>query len=578
MIEQNSLLNLQSNPLDQYNEAVFTWTMDGTIVYWGIGAQKMFGYSSSEAVGRTLDNLLKIIYPYCIEDMKKVLDRYGIWNGELTYTCKNQKKLVVDTIKKLVVNEHGSKTVLETCRVITRRRKSGDGACWNKLKAELLLEVAGKLLASDRPQEIIEELCTNVMHFLDCSVFFNYLVNGDEKMLYLNSYGGISQKTAHKIRLLDYCDSFCSNVIKNGYMEVAEKVQENYESRTSLIKSLGVKAYACHPLKEHNNVIGILSFGSSSKERFDKDELDLMKAVADHVAVAMNRIRMEEKIREQHQLMINAEIEKNNALKKAIDMKDEFLSLISHEFKTPITVINSAIQAMEVLCRDELTDRTRGFLAKIKQNSLRQLRLVNNLLEITRISAGQFKVNKKNHDIVFITETIVKSINLYSQQKGVNMSFTSPIPEKIVGLDEEKYERIMLNLLSNAIKFTPKGKCVKVTISQLKGFLSIKVKDEGIGIPKDKIKLIFERFGQVDSSLSRQAEGTGIGLSLVKMLVELLGGSISVKSEVNAGSTFKIILPDVTVTDEPSTEELNGLCDNRLIQSTAIEFSDIYFD
>jgi len=281
-------------------------------------------------------------------------------------------------------------------------------------------------------------------------------------------------------------------------------------------------------------------------------------------------------IKNHHEELLKVEKEKNHALLRAIEMKDEFLSLISHEFKTPITVINSAIQAMEFLCKDELTDKSKSYLKKIRQNSYRQLRLVNNLLDITRISAGHIKLFKKNHDIIFITKSIVESIYLYTQQKGIYLLFSSKLTKKVIGLDEEKYERILLNLLSNAIKYTPKGKRILVTISSQKGLVCIKVKDEGIGIPKDKQTIIFERFGQVDSSLSRQAEGAGIGLNLVKMFVETLGGSISIKSKIGIGSTFTILLPSEQIQESKIEKTMQEISDNRLIQATAIEFSDIY--
>ena len=272
--------------------------------------------------------------------------------------------------------------------------------------------------------------------------------------------------------------------------------------------------------------------------------------------------------------------EKIDTLKKAIVMKDEFLSIISHEFKTPITVINSAIQAMELICKNELSDKAKGFLNKIRQNSNRQLKLVNNLLDITRINSGHFEIHKKDMDMVLLTKSITESIAIFAEQKHIKLSFSSTLREKLIGIDEEKFERILLNLLSNAVKFTPEGKSVTVKVSQKvvnrKCMVCIQVNDKGIGIPYDKQKLIFERFGQVDSSLSRQAEGTGIGLSLVKMLVEMMGGEIILESKPGAGSTFTILLPVTKAKETPIEQLINEISDKRLIQATAIEFSDIY--
>lgn len=277
--------------------------------------------------------------------------------------------------------------------------------------------------------------------------------------------------------------------------------------------------------------------------------------------------------------LLKVEKEKTETLKKAIEMKDEFISLISHEFKTPLTVINSAIQTMELICKNELSYKAKGFLNKIRQNSNRQLKLVNNLLDVTRINAGHLKNNQKNMDIVFLTKSITESIAIYAEQKSIRLSFSSTLVKKVIGIDEEKYERILLNLLSNAVKFTPEGKSVTVKVFQkiVKGKCKVylQVRDKGVGIPHDKKKLIFERFGQVDSSLTRQSEGTGIGLTLVKMLVEILGGEITLESKEGMGCMFTIILPTRKVKGTP-IEQIKEINDNRLIQATTIEFSGIY--
>lgn len=274
--------------------------------------------------------------------------------------------------------------------------------------------------------------------------------------------------------------------------------------------------------------------------------------------------------------LLKVEREKNETLEKALEMKDEFLSLISHEFRTPINVISTAIQALNYIYGNELSDKVKEYLGTIRQNTFRQLRLVNNLLDITRANAGRIKINKKNIDIVFITKAITESVYDYAAQKGVRVSLNSSFKEKIIGIDDEKYERIILNLISNAIKFTSEGESILVTLRSVKGNIRVEVKDNGIGIPPDKIDIIFDKFGQVDSSLSRQAEGTGIGLSLVKMFVKALGGSISVKSKVGKGSTFTVLFPNEKVAEEENVLKMEELMNNRLIEVTNVEFSDVY--
>ena len=290
------------------------------------------------------------------------------------------------------------------------------------------------------------------------------------------------------------------------------------------------------------------------------------------------RKKTEEKIKKQQQLLYKAEREQREILEKALIMKDEFISLISHELKTPLNVIYSAIQLIENVYINSVPERVQGLIGNIKQNTFRQLRLANNLLDYTKINSGQFKLNMKNIDIVFLTKVIAQSVEVYSNQKNIKMSFKSNVQSKIISIDEEKFERIMLNIISNAIKFTDDGGEIVVTLNEdiKTNSLKVKVKDTGIGIPKDKQELVFERFGQVDNNLSRRAEGTGIGLSLVKLLVDILEGTIEVDSELGVGSTFIITLPIKKEVVEKDVEKCLD-SDSRLVNEIKVQFSDIYF-
>ncbi|MDD4504040.1 MAG: ATP-binding protein, partial [Clostridiaceae bacterium] len=158
--------------------------------------------------------------------------------------------------------------------------------------------------------------------------------------------------------------------------------------------------------------------------------------------------------------------------------------------------------------------------------------------------------------------------------------FTSKLPQRVIGIDDEKFERILLNLLSNAIKYTPSGKKIVVELSaklnKNKRMVCIKVKDQGIGIPKEKHNLIFERFGQVDSTLTKQAEGSGIGLFLVKLMMDAFNGEILLESESGKGSVFTLMIPSKKVKENIKEWEIQHISDSRIVQSIATEFSDIY--
>jgi PAS domain S-box-containing protein len=338
----------------------------------------------------------------------------------------------------------------------------------------------------------------------------------------------------------------------------------------------GEKVKNCRMMMKRTQGVSVLEF--TSTPLFDQDDKVIMTiSLCRDITEAVQRERLIKKNQEQ---LLKAEMEKNEALEKAIRFKDEFLSLMFHEFKTPITVIISAIQAMEHICGDQLSDKIRLYLNRIKQNAYRQLRLVNNLLEMARIDSGQLKIKRANHDIVFLTESITNSVMLYANQKGISLAFSSELDKMVIGIDDEKYERILLNLLSNAIKNTPGDRAINVRVSKVQTQtgekVCVEVEDEGVGIPEDKMEAIFDKFSQVGSSLTRQAEGTGLGLSLVKLYVEAMDGEIALKSEVGKGTTFSVYLPARMAEETENQTSIAHMGDSRLIQSVAVEFSNLY--
>jgi len=168
-------------------------------------------------------------------------------------------------------------------------------------RLELLSYTASRLLASDNPQQIVEELCLKVMAFVDCDAFFNFLVDETVGRLHLNACAGIPKESMREIKWLDYGVAVCGCAARDACRIVAENIPATPDVRTELVKSYGIKAYACHPLMQENRVLGTLSFGTRSRTTFSADDLAMMKAVADHVAVAMARIRTENALRESEQ-------------------------------------------------------------------------------------------------------------------------------------------------------------------------------------------------------------------------------------------------------------------------------------
>lgn len=268
-----------------------------------------------------------------------------------------------------------------------------------------------------------------------------------------------------------------------------------------------------------------------------------------------------------------------NKVRELDKLKTEFFSNISHELKTPLNVIWTSVQLLKSLDYGGYQNNVSipRYLNIMNQNCLRLIRLINNIIDITKIDGNYLQVEMSNNDIIFTIEEISLSVVNYAESLGLNLIFDTEIEEKYMAFDQDKIERIILNLLSNAIKFTPKGGTIEVLVKEIEDNIRIIVKDSGIGIPEDKLKVIFDRFMQVDKSLSRKTEGSGIGLSLVKSLVELHGGTVKAESTYGSGSSFIIDLPVRVLEDNTIPVMKDKLIPpSNKIDRINIEFSDIY--
>jgi signal transduction histidine kinase len=274
-----------------------------------------------------------------------------------------------------------------------------------------------------------------------------------------------------------------------------------------------------------------------------------------------------------HGVDITEEFNHSKELEKITRLKDEFFTVISHELRTPITIIYSSLQLAYNIYGDEIHANIDKTLKRIDQNCSRLLKLVNNILDLSKAEAGFLSLNCSSFDIVNITEFIISSVNLYARSKNIELIFDTNEEECLVYFDRDKYEKILLNLLSNAIKFTPEGKQILVTMGIDEENVSLCVKDEGIGIPESKLDYIFDRFAQVNTSLSRRAEGTGIGLSLVKKLVEFMEGTILVRSQEGLGSEFLVVFKRQGL--ELRENQAIASIDTTISDKIDIEFSDI---
>lgn len=282
------------------------------------------------------------------------------------------------------------------------------------------------------------------------------------------------------------------------------------------------------PLLYDGKIIGSISLRQTRQPReWEEAEVELAQAVAAQAAIAVQQSRLYQTMRLQAEKLLELDRQKT-----------EFFQNVSHEFRTPLTLTIGPLES--VVAQQQGLSYDQSVIAL--RNSRRLLRLVNQLLDLQRLDAGRMQSRFRPCDLRGFAEQIVDSFRPYCEKKQIALltQFTH-CPE--IYLDQEKFDKVLYNLLSNAIKFTEAGGRIEVSLQATVEACWIQVKDTGIGIRADQLPHLFDRFRQADGSASRGYEGSGLGLALVKELVDLHGGQVSVNSTYGEGTTFTIRLP-----------------------------------
>lgn len=268
------------------------------------------------------------------------------------------------------------------------------------------------------------------------------------------------------------------------------------------------------------------------------------------IFIIWNRVKLLDSMIEQRTIELNNKLKKNEELYSKLlaheKYKNNYFINLSHELRTPLNIISATQNLIESLNKQDkkiTKDKMTHYMQGIKRNCGRLTNLIDNIIYTSKIEAGFYKLNIKEHDIVYLVEEVVLSMTDLSESKGIELIIEPYIEEKNIECDRVEIERVVINLISNAIKFTGNGGAIEVHIYDLSDYIKISVKDNGRGIDPKNHKAIFDRFSQEYSDTSEEYGGSGLGLTLSKQIIELHSGTILVESELGKGSEFIIMLP-----------------------------------
>ncbi|MGL5756075.1 MAG: ATP-binding protein [Paraclostridium sp.] len=267
-------------------------------------------------------------------------------------------------------------------------------------------------------------------------------------------------------------------------------------------------------------------------------------------------------------------LEEQEKAKEREMLKSDFVVNLSHELRTPINVILGVSKVLEFKAKKGTLDNEYilGKLENINLNSFRLLKISNNIIDMTKAESGMLKLNPQNCNIVSVIEDVFENSIIFAKRKNITMTFDTKCEEIKTSLDVSQIQRVILNLLSNAIKFTSENGYIHLYIWTEFDNIVIEVIDSGVGIPDEKISYIFHNFYQVDNLYTRKNEGSGIGLSVIKEIIQMHKGKIEVESTVGEGSTFRIYLP---IKIEENISDYDELNDENTKYLVDLEMSDI---
>ncbi len=323
------------------------------------------------------------------------------------------------------------------------------------------------------------------------------------------------------------------------------------------------------PLKVKDRILGSLTVDRTDEQSLSEEDLSLMTTLGNQVAIALDNadayhkiedlnVGLEARVRERTSALehLNTDLEGANVKLKEMDrLKSAFVSIVSHELRTPMTSIKGYVENMLDGLTGSLTERQQRYLERIRHNSERLTRMINELLDLSRIEAGQMHLHRRPAAAADLIEEVVEGLQNLAHAKGIDLTVAAPAGTPAIDGDHDKLHQVLTNLVHNAIKFTAKGGRVSIeTLDQRNGCLQVTVADTGCGIPAAEIDKIFYKFYR-GNEVAAEVRGAGLGLAISKTLVELHGGRIWVESQPGAGSRFMFTVPAVQVTPSRAGSE-----------------------
>ena len=527
-----SQMRFQARLLDAVGEAVIATDPAGRILYWNAAATRLYGWRPEEVVGRQVEEVTPadLTRSLAVELMARL--RAGeSWSGEFMVQDRDGRSFPVQVTDSPVLDDDGTLVgIIGTSKEISQRKRTEE--------SQRFLAEAGRVLSSSLDHQttlsrvsrlavpMLGDWC--MVHLLDDPEGELPPAEGPVPVAHCAPPGREEDTPLLEEVLTGEGGVLASVLPASEPLRLERSHAVVGAAAATRLDAIGIRELLVVPLASRNLPLGVMTFGrDASRPPFDAEDLRLAAELALRAGAAIENARL------------YREAEQSDRA------KTDFLAVVSHELRTPLNAITGYAELLTGGISGPLNEKQAGQIERIRVSARHLAQLIDEILTYARMEGGRDEVELAATDLSEIVREAVSVLRPAADSKGLPLNIEAPESGPEIRTDPGKLRQIVVNLVSNAVKYTDSGS-VTVTVRPEEGGVELAVKDTGVGIPTQEQERIFEPFRQVQSPNTRTVGGTGLGLSVSRRLVHLLGGDIHVDSEPGAGSTFTVWLPTAT--------------------------------
>lgn len=522
-------IRLLSLAVESATDGVAVTDLEGRIVFVNSSLAQMHRCRPDEMVGKLFNSFFSDTYWELLEQVFEQIYADGNWTGELELSRKDETNFPAQISTSLVKNPQGKPLgILAICSDISEKKKMEQEILRSNRELSALNTIATTVNQTLNLQEILHQSLKVILELTHCTAGWISLADRENKnKMKLMTHQGLSQGIVEDEWRSPQDECLCWKVIESKQPQLIDAIHcPQFEKCSFHMGKL--LSYIAIPLRSKDEVLGVMSLGWGFETDFSEREREFFSSVGNEIGISVDNALLFEDVEKARKKLQKL----NRKLEEASQIKSEFLANTSHELRTPLnSIIGFLGLVLDGYCMNR--EEEREFLRNAQKSAEHLLSIINDVLDLAKIEAGRMEMELGEVDLRSLFEEVHSLAQVQAQQKKIKVNFVyENHPSPKVWADSGKLRQVVVNLVGNAIKFTEEGEIiVRSKIQEEKGNVFIQVEDTGVGIPRSMQEKLFEKFRQVNGSSTRKHGGTGLGLTITKNLVEMMGGRIKLESQ-----------------------------------------------